>query len=95
METGKWIVHDGSVRFYCSTDNLVDDAWLGLAPNAVIEAIRNAGLEFSYTAGTGVVLHMLSCLAIDGRFGLTAIGRTPEHAAEIYDAVRPAVAGTA
>ena len=29
---------------------------------------------------------MLSCLAIDGRLGLTAIGRTPEHAAELYEA---------
>ena len=48
METGTWIVPDGSARFYCSTDNLVDDAWLGLPPTAVIEAIRNAGLEFSY-----------------------------------------------
>jgi hypothetical protein len=34
---------------------------------------------------------MLSCLAIDGRFGLTAIGRTPEQAAELYEATRSAV----
>ncbi|MGH8829414.1 MAG: peptide ligase PGM1-related protein [Jiangellaceae bacterium] len=41
--------------------------------------------------GTGVVLHMLSCLPIDGRFGLTAIGRTQEHAQHLYDATRAAV----
>jgi hypothetical protein len=43
-----------------------------------------AGLQFDHRTGTGVVLHMLSGLAIDGRFGLTAIGRTPEQAAELY-----------
>jgi hypothetical protein len=30
-------------------------------------------------------------LAIDGSFGATAIGRSPEHAAELYDRIRPAV----
>ena len=41
---------------------------------------REAGLEFDHATGTGVVLHMLSGLAIDGRFGVTAIGRTPAEA---------------
>jgi hypothetical protein len=34
---------------------------------------------------------MLSCLAIDGRFGVTAIGNTPEQAEALYDATRAAV----
>jgi hypothetical protein len=34
---------------------------------------------------------MLSCLAIDGRFGLTAIGRTPEQAADLYERTGRAV----
>jgi hypothetical protein len=38
---------------------------------------------------------MLSCLAIDGRLGLTAIGRTPEQAAELYEAAGIAVATAA
>ena len=37
------------------------------------------------------MLHMLSCLAIDGRFGLTAIGRTPEQAADLYERTGHAV----
>ena len=37
------------------------------------------------------MLHMLSCLAIDGRFGLTAIGRTPEQAANLYERTGDAV----
>ncbi len=89
--SGQWVAADGDARWYWSTDNLVDPAWLGLPPAAVINAVAATGLQFDHGAGTGVVLHMLSCLAIDGRFGLTAIGRTPEQAAELYEATRSAV----
>ena len=43
--------------------------------------------------GTGVVLFMLSGLAIDGRFGIVAIGRTPVEAEALADGVRVAVDG--
>ena len=77
-DEGRWVAReDRSMRTYSATDNLVDPAWLGLAPAAVIDVVRAAGLQFDTATGTGVVLHMLSGLAIDGRFGLTAIGRTP------------------
>ena len=51
----------------------------------VIRAVSDAGLQFDRRSGTGVVLHMLSCLAIDGRLGLTAIGLSPDHARSLYD----------
>jgi PGM1 C-terminal domain len=92
-ETGRWVAaRDGSPRSYRSTDNVVDPAWTGRAPTSVIEAVRNAGLEFEIGAGTGIVLHMLSCLAVDGRFGATAIGTTPEHAEDLFEAMLAAVA---
>ena len=90
-KAGLWLGHGHQPRYYASTDNLVDESWHGLAPAAVIRAIADAGLEFDYAKGSGVVLHMLSCLAIDGRFGLTAIGDSAAHADEIYAAVKPAV----
>lgn len=92
-ELGQWVAADGTARSYCATDNLVDAAWLGLPPATVIKAVADAGLQFDHRTGTGVVLHMLSCLAIDGRFGLTAIGRTPEHAAQLYQATKSALDG--
>jgi hypothetical protein len=75
-----------------ATDNLVDSRWLGLAPVDVIRAIAASGLQFDRRTGTGVVLHMLSCLAIDGRLGLTAIGRSPEQAQSLYDATATVIA---
>jgi hypothetical protein len=89
-EAGRWVAEDGSARAYVATDNLVDPAWVGLPPGAVIDAVRRAGLHFDAGAGTGVVLYMLSGLAVDGRFGAVAIGRTPEHAAELFEATRSA-----
>jgi hypothetical protein len=91
---GRWVAEDGTTRAYCSTDNLVDAAWIGRPPSSVIGAVADAGLAFDHAAGTGVVLHMLTCLAIDGRFGLTAIGRDDVEAAELYDGAVAAVGRT-
>ena len=89
---GQWLAEDGSTRAYSSTDNLVDESWLGLPPADVIRAVRDAGLQFDPTTRTGTVLHMLSGLAIDGRFGLTAIAGTPAEAENMFEGVRTAVA---
>lgn len=76
----------GRAKFSCASDNMFDPAWKGLAPDEVIKTVDAAGLTFDRGRGTGVVLHMLSGLAIDGRFGLTAIGDSPEHATDLYEA---------
>jgi hypothetical protein len=90
-EAGRWIANDGSSRVYNATDNLVDPSWTGLAPSAVIDAVAAAGLQFDLGTRTGVVLHMLSGLAIDGRMGLTAIAETPEEANQLQDRTRDVV----
>jgi hypothetical protein len=90
---GEWRAVDGTSRAYCSTDNMVDERWTGLPPAVVIRQFRNAGLQFNPDTGKGVVLHMLSCLAVDGRFGLTAIAPTPQGASEIFDAAPSVVNG--
>jgi hypothetical protein len=86
VERGQWVTKDGSQRFYASTDNLVDDLWIGRSPAEVLKTVADAGLQYDHTTESGVVLHMLSCLAIDGRLGLVAIGNSPEHAAQLYEA---------
>ena len=88
---GCWLAEDGSTRSYAATDNMQREAWRDLASGQVVQAVRDAGLEFDARLGTGVVLHMLSCLAIDGRFGLVAIGTSADHAAELAAATRSAV----
>jgi len=77
------------------TDNLLDESWVGLSAGPVIEAVRRAGLQLDHRSGLGVVLHMLSGLAIDGRIGLTAIGLDARHAQELHDAACRVIAATA
>ena len=86
LRTGSWVCDDGSRRFYEATDNLVDPEWLGRSPAEVIGTVAASGLQFDRRKGTGVVLHMLSGLAVDGRLGLTAIGRTRPQAARLHAA---------
>jgi hypothetical protein len=57
----------------------------------VIVAVRAAGLRVDPERGSGVVLHMLACLAVDGRFGATAIGTSRAHAGDLFEAMVVAV----
>jgi len=88
---GRWISESGDTRVYSATDNLVDPAWQGLSPAAVIQAVRLAGVMFDPATRTGVILHMLAGLAIDGRFGLTAIAETSAAADAMQAEVKAAV----
>ena len=95
-ELGQWVTAAGNApRAYVCTDNLLDESWVGLSPGPVIEAVRRAGLQLDHRTGVGVVLHMLSGLAIDGRIGLTAIGLDAGHAQELHDAACRVIAATA
>jgi hypothetical protein len=90
---GQWVADaDGELRCYVSSDGAAE-----VAPDtpvdAVVEAVRRAGLEFDPSEGTGVVLHMLSRIPVDGRFGVTAVARSPEAAQALYEAASSAVAG--
>lgn len=91
VDAGRWVAEDGSTRAYSGTDNLIDPAWFGLPIPDVIEAVADAGIGFDHRTGTGVVLHMLSGLAIDGRMGLTAIDTTPAGAEALQVATRAAI----
>ncbi len=86
-----WVSEAGGTRCYRSTDNLVDPEWTGVRPALVIEAVEKAGLAFDHATGTGVVLHMLSGLAVDGRLGLTAFGVSAEQCDLLYESTREAI----
>ena len=79
--------------------HLVATDHLTLAPHAatelLLDAMASRGLGFDRTAGTGVVLHMLSSAGPAGRVGLTAIGRSPEQAARLYERAAAALVETA
>jgi hypothetical protein len=89
--SGTWSVAGGSQRFYRSTDNLAAPRWRGRPAGDVISAIRSAGLEFDPSTWVGAILHMFIGLDIDGRVGLTTIGRSAAHAERLYAATVAAI----
>jgi hypothetical protein len=91
---GAWVTGDGSPRAYVCTDNLVDSSWVGSTDESVIHALEAAGLRFDRRTGTGVILHMLSGLGIDGRIGLTAFEIDVEQAQALYERACDAVRHT-
>jgi len=53
--------------------------------------VAERGLGWEEERQTGVVLHMVSALAVAGRIGLTAVGDTLEDARARYHEVRAAL----
>ncbi|GAA2169332.1 peptide ligase PGM1-related protein [Pedococcus bigeumensis] len=83
--TGRYDLEDRSgTRCYRSSDGLLDPSWMSLTPRRVIDAVAAAGLEFDPGRRTGVVLHLLSGLRVDGRLGVTAIGADRDEAERLY-----------
>ena len=85
-DAGVYTDDTGQSKFYVASDNLVEENWTRIPEAEVIAALRRAGIWFDPSSRTGVVPHMLSCLAIDGRFGITAIGNSADHAGELQEA---------
>ncbi len=90
-ESSAYTDDSGQEKFYVASDNLVDETWTGLPESAVLAALDQAGLTFDRDSRTGVVPYMLSCLAIDGRFGMTAIADSPDQADDLHRATIAAV----
>lgn len=90
---GVWRAEDGTTRCYHSFDAFKDEAWTGIKPGEAIASVAAAGLEFDHATRTGVVLHMLSALMVDGRMGVTAVGADDTEARALLAATRAAVDG--
>ena len=56
-------------------------------------SLRRAGHHFDLLTTTGVVMHALCGLDIDGRLGLTAIGSSSEEADALYREAVEVLAG--
>ncbi|PYM66180.1 MAG: hypothetical protein DMD79_03430 [Candidatus Rokuibacteriota bacterium] len=75
----------GRPKCFVATDHLESDAYRGLTPDDVFDALVRHRLHFNQSSQTGVVLHMLSALSERGRLGLTAVGESQAEADQIYE----------
>ena len=81
----------GDIKHYAATDHLDSPAYRSLTPDDLLDVVAERGLGWDTERETGVVLHMVSAIAVAGRIGLTAIGDTLEEARRRYYDVKAAV----
>jgi pheganomycin biosynthesis PGM1-like protein len=88
---GEWRTRLGDIKHYAATDHLDSPVYTSLTPDDLLDVVAERGLGWDGEAETGVVLHMVSALAVAGRIGLTAIGDTLDEARRHYYDVKAAV----
>src|SRR5262249_37801499 len=86
---------NGDLKYYAATDHLDSPAYRSLTPDDLLDVVSERGLGWDAERETGVVLHMVTALAVAGRIGLTAIGDTLEDARASYYGVKAALDETA
>ncbi len=88
---GEWRTRFGELKYYAATDHLDSPAYQSLTPDDLLDVVAQEGLGWDGEREVGVVLHMVSAIAVAGRIGLTAIGDTLEEARGHYYDVKSAV----
>jgi PGM1 C-terminal domain len=88
---GEWRTRLGDIKHYAATDYLDSPAYQSLTPDDLLDVVAERDLGWDGETETGVVLHMVSALAVAGRIGLTAIGDTLDEARRHYYDVKAAV----
>ena len=81
---GEYRTRLGDIKHYAATDHLDNPAYASLTPDDLLDLVSERGLGWDAERETGVVLHMVSALAVAGRIGLTAIGDSLDEARTRY-----------
>lgn len=81
----------GDIKHYAATDHLDSPRYMRLTPDDLLDVIAEHELGWDAEREVGVVLHMVSAIAVAGRIGLTAIGDTLVEAQHRYYDVKAAV----
>jgi pheganomycin biosynthesis PGM1-like protein len=88
---GEYRTRRGDLKHYAATDHLDSPAYQSLTPDDLLDVVAQRKLGWDVERETGVVLHMVSALAVAGRIGLTAIGDDLEQARGLYYDVKHAL----
>ena len=88
---GEYRTRLGDIKHYAATDHLDNPAYSSLTPDDLLDIVSERDLGWDAERETGVVLHMVSALAVAGRIGLTAIGDSLDEARTRYYNVKAAL----
>jgi hypothetical protein len=88
---GEWRTRMGELKYYAATDHLDSPAYQSLTPDDLLDVVAQKSIGWDGEREVGVVLHMISAIAVAGRVGLTAIGDTLDEARQRYYGVKAAI----
>jgi hypothetical protein len=89
--TGLYRTGRGEPRYYVATDALSHPRYRGLLVEDALDIAAVHELHYRPWTDTGVTFHLLGSLSQYGKFGLVAIGQSPEEAQAWFDATRDAL----
>jgi predicted ATP-grasp superfamily ATP-dependent carboligase len=81
----------GQEKYYVASDHLESTLYRAFAPNDLFDIVIRYGLHFDQAKQTGVLLHMLPTVGENGRFGVVAVGNSPQGAEELYERVQAVI----
>ncbi len=90
-KSGTFRAPSGLEKFYVTSDHLESTLYHAFAPSELFDILIRHGLHFDQARQTGILVHMLATIGENGRFGVVAVGDTPEHAQDLYDQVQEVV----
>jgi hypothetical protein len=90
-EDGVFRAPSGQEKYYTASDHLESTLYRAFTPNDLFDIVIRHGLHFDQASQTGILLHMLPTVGENGRFGVVAVGNSPEEADELYERIQSVV----
>lgn len=83
-DLGVYRMLNGGERSYFTSDNIINEKYIGLTPHDLIDIAMCNGIQYDSARQTGVMFHMIGALSQYGKLGMICIGKTAAQAREYY-----------
>ena len=90
-EEGLFRAPSGKAKYYVASDHLESTLYRAFTPTDLFDILIRHGLHFDQSRQTGVLVHMLATTGENGRFGVVAVGDSPEEAQRLYQDIQEVI----
>jgi hypothetical protein len=87
-DTGLYLTPRNEPQFYVATDSMRSDRYRGLLVEDLLDIAAVNGLHYQAWSESGVLFHFTGALSEFGKFGITAVGKSPAEADRWFNETR-------
>ena len=87
-DTGLYLTPRNEPQFYVATDSMRSDHYRGLLIEDLLDIAAVNGLHYQAWSESGVLFHFTGALSEFGKFGITAVGKSPAEAEHWFNETR-------